>query len=161
MAVDGAIYVGHFGDTGALEIDGATVGGTGAPLQISGPGCSLSGWGVIDKEVQNSGSLDAHSGTLTLRGRYVGRGNVSVDDSGQLRLEADAYISGPVLNDGTFHVTGGTTRILGGMIGGPAAVVSVGVMAEIHIGSDVSTHTLIGLGTVHQLSGSTTVAPWR
>ncbi len=121
-------------NTGALTLDGmlegsgalanaagATVtlqGGTIATSQIVNAG-STSGYGTVVPTVNNSGTLTASGGTLTVQGGFTGNGTVQTGTNGTLSLGADSA-TGTLVNNGALALNGHSITISTAYVNGAA-----------------------------------------
>jgi len=136
LSAGGHVYCGYAGGTGTLAMGGGTLETSSNSVYVATPADRLVGWGTVAGSVQNTGTLHAVGGTLTLKGKYVGRGPVSIDPGATLALWSDASLSGPTANDGRLRVVAGTAEVLGGLSG--QGDLRVDASACLTVNSDLS-----------------------
>ena len=117
LDVAGDIHVGSDDGNGTFVMDGGEVTGGGTMVLAAGRGV-LTGRGWIAVPVVNGNLIDA-SGFDDLRfgGHVSGPGEIVIGESGFVQLNAGADLSGPVSNDGFFHLLGGTYFLQGPVTG--------------------------------------------
>lgn len=95
--VGGSVIV---GTGGSIEMDGGRLGGIGTPLDI-GTGATLSGFGTIDADVQNLGTITATGTGLTFRGDVVGVGQ-GMGGIRMIFVQGGTFAGSGVLNTAVF-----------------------------------------------------------
>ena len=91
----------------ALDLQGGTV----ATSAVDNAG-TLNGYGSVVPTVENSGTLLASGGTLSLAGGFRGGGTMQTDATGTLSLGANST-AGTLVNDGALALNGHTITVTG------------------------------------------------
>jgi len=161
LTMGGDLWIGKDGGTGTFDIAGPKIQGAGGTLHITGSASALRGWGRVDMPVEHDdGTINAHSGVLALKQGCTGPGDVTVDATGELGIEADSALSGNIANSGHIRVRKGTTELTGQMAGSAVGRVTVDAGARLDVSCEIDEiHTLsvAGGGRVAHLSDQSEV----
>ncbi|MDP6546369.1 MAG: PEP-CTERM sorting domain-containing protein [Phycisphaerae bacterium] len=153
LLVNGDIAVGLV-DDGAMTLGGGTVEVPTGVLSVYSAG-SFSGYGLLDAEMANGGSLRASAVELVINKDYSGSGTITVDPGAQLVFRGPASLGGATANDGTLIVESNVTRLDGGMTTSAIdAEVHVEPSATLEVYSDMSTANMVVGGDVDHPAGS-------
>ncbi|HME19883.1 MAG TPA: hypothetical protein VKI44_00700, partial [Acetobacteraceae bacterium] len=138
-------------DDGVLQLGGGAF--QAASLAID-PGGTLSGFGIVQDAVANSGTVDAAGGELILKGGFSGSGSYKIEAGATLDLTGGGALPATISGAGTLQLDNGTfTDTAAQLAGIGSVVVDAGAVLDLTGGGALPT-TIIGGGKL-QLDGGT------
>ena len=159
LTVEGNMFIGYTGDSGLLSIAAAEINDAGGlgNLHIESTG-QLTGHGVVNKPIQNLGTLQATGGVLTLLQTYGGTGAIDIASGATLQFADNCLVDTDPNNDGVLSVKAGITQLLGQIPSTSSGDVVVKLGGTLQFARSINAGDLVCSGLVEQSGGTASLA---